>query len=79
MTPYSPRSPYSASKAASDHLVNAWHHSYELPATISNCSNNYGPISISRKAHPIINFESTRGQKNPAIWRWHEYKRLALC
>ena len=42
-TPYAPRSPYSASKAASDHLVRAWHHTYGLPVTLTNCSNNYGP------------------------------------
>src|SRR5690606_29176125 len=42
-SPYQPRSPYSASKAASDHLVSAWHHTYGLPVIISNCSNNYGP------------------------------------
>ena len=42
-TPYDPRSPYSASKAASDHLVNAWHHTYGLPVVLTNCSNNYGP------------------------------------
>ena len=42
-TPYQPNSPYSASKAASDHLVRAWHHTYGLPTVLSNCSNNYGP------------------------------------
>ena len=51
-TPYSPNSPYSASKAASDHLVNAWHHTYGLPIVISNCSNNYGPFQFPEKLIP---------------------------
>ena len=50
-TPYNPRSPYSASKAASDHLVRAYFHTYGLPITISNCSNNYGPYQFPGKAH----------------------------
>ena len=50
--PYEPNSPYSASKAASDHLVRAWHHTYGLPVLTTNCSNNYGPVSLSRKADP---------------------------
>ena len=45
-TPYDPRSPYSASKAASDHLASAWHHTYGLPVVVSNCSNNYGPYHL---------------------------------
>lgn len=53
-TPYDPRSPYSASKAASDHLVSAWYHSYGLPTIISNCSNNYGPWQNSEKLIPLI-------------------------
>ncbi|MCA3692977.1 dTDP-glucose 4,6-dehydratase [Aquidulcibacter sp.] len=53
-TPYSPRSPYSASKAASDHLVNAWHHTYGLPTLISNCSNNYGPYQFPEKLIPLM-------------------------
>lgn len=51
-TPYSPNSPYSASKAASDHLANAWHHTYGLPVIISNCSNNYGPYQFPEKLIP---------------------------
>ena len=47
-TPYDPRSPYSASKAASDHLVRAWHHTYGLPVLVTNCSNNYGPTTSPR-------------------------------
>ena len=53
-TPYSPRSPYSASKAASDHLVNAYFHTYNLPITISNCSNNYGPYHFPEKIIPLF-------------------------
>lgn len=54
LTPYRPRSPYSASKAGSDHLVNAYHHTYHLPITISNCSNNYGPHQHAEKFIPTI-------------------------
>jgi dTDP-glucose 4,6-dehydratase len=46
-TSYQPNSPYSASKASSDHLVRAWHHTYQLPVVTSNCSNNYGPYQFS--------------------------------
>lgn len=53
-TPYQPRSPYSASKAGSDHLVHAYHHTYGLPITISNCSNNYGPYQHAEKFIPTI-------------------------
>lgn len=51
-TPYSPNSPYSASKAASDHLANAWYHTYGLPVVVSNCSNNYGPYQFPEKLIP---------------------------
>ena len=53
-TPYDPRSPYSASKASSDHLVKAWHHTYGLPVTLSNCSNNYGPYHFPEKLIPLM-------------------------
>jgi dTDP-glucose 4,6-dehydratase len=53
-TPYAPRSPYSASKAASDHLVRAYFHTYGLPVTISNCSNNYGPYQFPEKLIPLF-------------------------
>ena len=53
-TPYDPRSPYSASKAASDHLVRAYFHTYGLPVTISNCSNNYGPYQFPEKLIPLM-------------------------
>jgi dTDP-glucose 4,6-dehydratase len=53
-TPYDPRSPYSASKAASDHLVMAWHHTYGLPVLVTNCSNNYGPFHFPEKLVPLV-------------------------
>jgi dTDP-glucose 4,6-dehydratase len=53
-TPYNPRSPYSASKASSDHLVMAYHHTYGLPITLSNCSNNYGPYQFPEKLIPLM-------------------------
>lgn len=53
-TPYAPRSPYSASKASSDHLVNAYYYTYGLPVTISNCSNNYGPYQLPEKLIPLM-------------------------
>ena len=53
-TPYDPRSPYSAAKASSDHLVSAWHHTYGLPILITNCSNNYGPYHFPEKLIPLV-------------------------
>ncbi len=53
-TPYDPRSPYSASKAASDHLVRAWHETYGLPVLVTNCSNNYGPYHFPEKLIPVV-------------------------
>jgi len=50
-TPFAPNSPYAASKAAADHLVRAYYHTYGLPTLIVNCSNNYGPYQFSREAH----------------------------
>jgi dTDP-glucose 4,6-dehydratase len=64
-TPYSPRSPYSASKAASDHLVNSYHHTYKLPITMSNCSNNYGPNQHEEKLIPKIIKNIREGKKVP--------------
>ena len=55
---YDPRSPYSASKASSDHLVNAWHHTYGLPVVITNCSNNYGPWQFPEKLIPCLLYTS---------------------
>jgi dTDP-glucose 4,6-dehydratase len=65
LTPYDPRSPYSASKAASDHLVSAWHHTYGLPVVISNCSNNYGPFHFPEKLIPLIILNALDGKPLP--------------
>jgi len=64
-TPYDPRSPYSASKAASDHLVRAYYHTYGLPITISNCSNNYGPRQFPEKLIPFFATNLLEGKKIP--------------
>lgn len=64
-TPYDPRSPYSASKAASDHLVSAWHHTYELPVVLTNCSNNYGPWQFPEKLIPVVILKAAAGQAIP--------------
>lgn len=64
-TPYAPRSPYSASKAASDHLVRAYHETYGLPVTISNCSNNYGPYHFPEKLIPLAITNLLQGRKVP--------------
>ncbi len=64
-TPYEPRSPYSASKAASDHLVRAYFHTYQLPVTISNCSNNYGPYQYPEKLIPLIILNAIQGKPLP--------------
>ena len=63
--PYEPNSPYSASKAASDHLVRAWHHTYGLPVTTSNCSNNYGPYHFPEKLIPLIISNALAGKPLP--------------
>ncbi len=65
LTPYDPRSPYSASKAASDHLVRAYFHTYGLPITISNCSNNYGPYHFPEKLIPLAITNLLEGKKVP--------------
>lgn len=64
-SPYDPRSPYSASKAASDHLVRAWHHTYELPVVVSNCSNNYGPYHFPEKLIPLVILNALEGRPIP--------------
>jgi len=64
-TPYRPRSPYSATKAASDHLVHAWHHTYGLPVVISNCSNNYGPFQFPEKLIPLTILNALEGRPIP--------------
>jgi dTDP-glucose 4,6-dehydratase len=64
-TPYDPRSPYSASKAASDHLVRAWHETYGLPVVLTNCSNNYGPYHFPEKLIPVIILNALAGKPLP--------------
>ncbi|AHF83373.1 dTDP-glucose 4,6-dehydratase [Rhizobium leguminosarum bv. trifolii WSM1689] len=64
-TPYDPSSPYSASKAASDHLVIAWHRTYGLPVVVSNCSNNYGPFHFPEKLIPLMILNALEGKPLP--------------
>ena len=64
-TPYDPRSPYSASKASSDHLVRAWHETYGLPVVLTNCSNNYGPYHFPEKLIPVIILNALAGKPLP--------------
>jgi dTDP-glucose 4,6-dehydratase len=64
-TPYDPRSPYSASKAGSDHLVRAYFHTYGLPVTLTNCSNNYGPYQFPEKLIPLMILNAIRGKQLP--------------
>ena len=64
-TPYDPRSPYSASKAASDHLARAWFHTYGLPVLVTNCSNNYGPYHFPEKLIPIVILNALAGEPIP--------------
>ncbi|MCU0559465.1 MAG: dTDP-glucose 4,6-dehydratase [Desulfobacterales bacterium] len=64
-TAYRPNSPYSASKAASDHLVRAYHHTYGLPVTVSNCSNNYGPYQFPEKLIPLMILNAAEGKPLP--------------
>ncbi len=65
VTAYDPRSPYSASKAASDHLVRAWHHTFGLPCLITNCSNNYGPYHFPEKLIPLMILNALEGKSLP--------------
>jgi dTDP-glucose 4,6-dehydratase len=79
-TPYDPRSPYSASKASSDHFVRAYGHTYHLPTVISNCSNNYGPYQFPEKLIPLMIMKAQRGEPLPVYgkgenirdWLWVE-------
>lgn len=64
-TPYQPNSPYSASKASSDHLVRAWHHTYGLPVVTTNCSNNYGPYHFPEKLIPLMILNAVNGKPLP--------------
>ena len=64
-TPYAPSSPYSASKASSDHLVRAWHHTYGLPVLLTNCTNNYGPWQFPEKLIPLVTLNALEGKPLP--------------
>ena len=64
-TPYTPNSPYAASKASSDHLVRAWHHTYKLPTLVTNCSNNYGPYQFPEKLIPLVLNNALQGKPLP--------------
>ena len=68
-SPYRPNSPYSASKAASDHLARAWHHTYGLPVITSNCSNNYGPFQFPEKLIPLCIIRAVEGKSIPIYGR----------
>lgn len=68
-SPYRPTSPYAASKAASDHLVRAWHHTYGLPVVVSNCSNNYGPYQFPEKLIPLMILHCLEGKPLPVYGR----------
>nr|WP_216352948.1 dTDP-glucose 4,6-dehydratase [Sphingomonas sp. LM7] len=68
-TPYAPSSPYSASKAASDHFVRAWHETYGLPVVLSNCSNNYGPYHFPEKLIPLTILNALEGRRLPVYGR----------
>lgn len=68
-SPYSPHSPYSASKAASDHLARAWHHTYGLPVIVTNCSNNYGPFQFPEKLVPLVILSALHGAPIPVYGR----------
>lgn len=86
-TPYSPHSPYSASKAASDHLVRAWHDTYDLPVRITNCSNNYGPYHFPEKLIPLVILNCLEGKALPVYgnganvrdWLYVDDHVKALC
>lgn len=68
-SPYQPNSPYSASKAGSDHLVRAWHHTYGLPTLVTNCSNNYGPYHFPEKLIPLVILNALEGKPLPVYGR----------
>lgn len=86
-TPYQPNSPYSASKASSDHLVRAWHETYNLPAVITNCSNNYGPYQFPEKLIPLVILNALEGKPLPVYgtgenirdWLYVDDHARALC
>ncbi len=73
-TRYDPRSPYSASKAGSDHLVSAWGHTYRLPVLITNCSNNYGPFHFPEKLIPLMIVKALAGETLPVYGRGEQVR-----
>ncbi|HAY5018074.1 TPA: dTDP-glucose 4,6-dehydratase [Escherichia coli] len=73
-TPYAPSSPYSASKAGSDHLVRAWHRTYGLPVVLTNCSNNYGPYHFPEKLIPLIILNALNGKALPVYGNGHQIR-----
>ena len=73
-TPYAPSSPYSASKASSDHLVRAWHRTYGLPVVLTNCSNNYGPYHFPEKLIPLIILNALNGKALPVYGNGHHIR-----
>ena len=75
---YDPRSPYSATKAASDHLVFAWHHSYGVPIKLTNCSNNYGPYQFPEKLIPLTILKCLKKEPIPIYGNGLQIK-LASC
>ena len=77
--PYLPNSPYSASKASSDHLVRSYNHTYNFPTLITNCSNNYGPLQFPEKLIPLIIFNAINCKSLPVYGDGKKYSRLALC
>ncbi len=73
-TPYAPSSPYSASKAASDHLVRAWHRTYKLPVLVTNCANNYGPYHFPEKLIPLIILNALEGKSLPVYGKGQQIR-----
>ena len=73
-TPYDPSSPYSASKAASDHLVRAWHRTYDLPVVLTNCSNNYGPYHFPEKLIPLMILNAISGKPLPVYGKGEQIR-----
>ena len=73
-TPYQPNSPYAASKASSDHLVRAYHHTYGLPTTLTNCSNNYGPYQFPEKLIPLMILNALEGKPLPIYGDGHQIR-----
>lgn len=73
-TPYAPSSPYSASKASSDHLVRAWHRTYNFPVLITNCSNNYGPYQFPEKLIPLVMLNALEGKSLPIYGKGNQIR-----